>query len=352
MAEPMPDVLVDPRVALLWFAVVALLLTAILWPRHGVAARVQRLLRMTERTRVEDAIKHLFHAGERGEVVTDDTLAAALQMGRARAHDVLSRLATRGLSEAHDGGHRLTSSGRRDALRIVRSHRLLERYLADRTGIGPEEWHELAEVQEHALTPDQVEALAASMGQPRFDPHGDPIPTATGELPGDDGVLLETLEVGEAAVVRHLEDEPRDAYDRVRACGLALGMPLVVRARDASSVTVAFDGREVVLPRACATAVTVSRQPATDIARRVTLADLAPGQVARVQSIASQCQGAQRRRLLDLGVVPGTEIRAELHSATGDPIAYRIRGALIALRRQQAAWIVIESEAGVPEVAA
>jgi DtxR family Mn-dependent transcriptional regulator len=348
----MTATLVDPRIALLWFAVVALLLAAILWPRHGAAARIRRLLRMTERTRVEDAIKYLFHAGARGEVVTGDALATSLQMGRAGAHELLGRLSTRGLAESHEGGHRLTASGRRDALRVVRSHRLLERYLADRTGIGPDEWHELAEVHEHALSPDAVEALAASMGQPRFDPHGDPIPTASGELPGDDGVQLASLEVGEAAVVRHLEDEPKDAYDRVRACGLALGTPLVVRARDASSVTVAFDRREVTLPRACAIAVTVSRQPATDIARRPTLADIAPGQVARVQSITSQCQGAQRRRLLDLGVVPGTAIRADLHSATGDPIAYRIRGALIALRRQQAEWIVIESEAGVPEVAA
>jgi len=63
-----------------------------------------------------------------------------------------------------------------------------------------------------------------------------------------------------------------------------------------------------------------------------------------VRAITSRCQGAQRRRLLDLGVVPGTRIVAELDSASGDPIAYRIRGALIALRRQQAEWIEIEPD--------
>jgi DtxR family transcriptional regulator, Mn-dependent transcriptional regulator len=348
----MTDVPVDPRVALFWFAVATLLLVAIAWPRHGLAARLRRLLRMTERTRVEDAIKHLYHAGERGEVVTDGALATSLQMGRARAHDLLGRLAARGLAESHDGGHRLTTSGRRDALRVVRSHRLLERYLADRTGIGPEEWHEVAEEQEHALTPEEVEALAAAMGQPRFDPHGDPIPTASGELPGDDGVSLTTLDVGDSAVVRHLEDEPRAAYDQTRALGLALGMPLVVRARDTSAVTVAFDGRTVTLPLSCALAVTVARCSPTDTARLPTLADIRPGQSARVRAISSRCQGAQRRRLLDLGVVPGTEIVAELDSASGDPMAYRIRGALIALRRQQAEWIVIEADVRSGEVAA
>jgi DtxR family transcriptional regulator, Mn-dependent transcriptional regulator len=344
--------MVAPGVALLWFAALVLLTAILAWPRHGVAARVRRLWRMTERTQVEDAIKHLFHAGERGEIVTDASLAASLRMARGRAHDLLGRLLGNGLVEVHDDGHRLTASGRRDALRVVRSHRLLERYLADRTGIGPEEWHELAEEQEHALTPDEVEALAAAMGQPRFDPHGDPIPTATGEMPGEFGVPLTSLDVGEAAVVQHLEDEPRHAYDRVRALGFALGSALVVRARDAAGVTVAFEGREVSLPLACAAAVTVARSMSTDTARRPTLADIAPGHSARVHAISSRCQGAQRRRLLDLGVVPGTLLVAELGSASGDPIAYRIRGALIALRRQQAEWILIDGDSTAGEVAA
>ena len=59
-------------------------------------------------------------------------------------------------------------------------------------------------------------------------------------------------------------------------------------------------------------------------------------------AISRACQGAQRRRLLDLGLVRGTPVTRELTSAGGDPVAYRIRGALIALRRTQAAWIRIE----------
>jgi DtxR family Mn-dependent transcriptional regulator len=64
--------------------------------------------------------------------------------------------------------------------------------------------------------------------------------------------------------------------------------------------------------------------------------------VGRVLDLSPACRGTQRRRLLDLGVVKGTEIEAELSSASGDPIAYRIRGALIGLRREQADWIRIE----------
>jgi DtxR family Mn-dependent transcriptional regulator len=68
---------------------------------------------------------------------------------------------------------------------------------------------------------------------------------------------------------------------------------------------------------------------------------LAPGEEAVVVRIGGGVQGAQRRRLLDLGVVPGTVIRAELASASGDPMAYRIRGAVIALRRSQADDILV-----------
>jgi DtxR family Mn-dependent transcriptional regulator len=74
------------------------------------------------------------------------------------------------------------------------------------------------------------------------------------------------------------------------------------------------------------------------------VADLPVGATARVVRLTPDCRGPQRRRLLDLGVVPGTAITAEMRSAAGDPIAYRIRGALIALRHQQARWIAIESD--------
>ena len=82
----------------------------------------------------------------------------------------------------------------------------------------------------------------------------------------------------------------------------------------------------------------------------VTLADLEPGETARVIDISPACRGSERRRLLDLGVVGGTEIRADMKSAAGDPVAYLIRGALIALRKSQAAWSRIERVGSLVEV--
>ncbi len=72
-----------------------------------------------------------------------------------------------------------------------------------------------------------------------------------------------------------------------------------------------------------------------------TLADLQPGQKGRVTAISPACQGLERRRFMDLGILPKTIITAEMTSPSGDPTAYRIRGSLIALRREQASFIQI-----------
>jgi Fe2+ transport system protein FeoA len=73
----------------------------------------------------------------------------------------------------------------------------------------------------------------------------------------------------------------------------------------------------------------------------LTLAGLKRGQQAAVRQLDDSLQGFTRRRLLDLGLTPGTTVTAELNSLFGDPAAYRVRGALIALRRDQAAQVLI-----------
>jgi DtxR family Mn-dependent transcriptional regulator len=347
--------MVDPARALAVFAGLVLGLAALAWPRRGALALLRRTRRATERVRVEDAVKYLFHAGDAGAAVRPEALAGALAVRESVARTLLARLVERGLAHGDGAGFRLTAGGRRDALRLVRTHRLVEQWLADRTGVEPGEWHAVAEEVEHELTSAEVEALAARLGQPRFDPHGDPIPTVTGELPEDDRVLLGALAPGEAGTVAHLEDEPAEAYAALREAGLALGRPLVVHARDARTVQLELDGARVVLPRLLEAGVSVLRAPHTRTERPATLADLAPGQGARVLAIDHACRGAQRRRLLDLGIVPGTQVTAVLRSAGGDPVAYDVRGALIGLRAQQAAWILIDAgsivDAGAARVA-
>ena len=300
--------------------------------------------------RLEDGLKHLLDCERASRTATVETLAGRLEVSRGVASELLTRLVDRGLAEADASGFVLTDPGRTYALRILRTHRLWERYLADRTGVPPVEWHTEAERVEHELSAAEAEALASRLGDPRYDPHGDPIPTAGGDIPARTGTSLGRVEPGAAVVIRHLEDEPHEVYDRLVGLGLAPGEVLeVLGGGEPARVRVRVRGEEHELRAVDAANVTVEPLPAGESAPgpRRTLAEAGRGEAVRVAALSPACQGPQRRRLLDLGVVPGTEITPELVSSGGDPVAYRIRGALIALRREQAGWIEIES-ASVP----
>ena len=329
--------------ALAVFFAVSAVLAAILWPGHGVAARVARLLRHTSRILAEDALKHVYHCGTAGRAASIESLAGALEVSQSRAVAIVRDLTVRELLQQAGREFALTHAGRAYAVHVVRSHRLWERYLADRTGVGPTEWHEQAEIVEHALSRADADRLAARLGSPLFDPHGDPIPTREGETPSLPGAELSSLAPGEAATIVHLEDEPCEVFGQLIAAGLAPGMMVRTLARSPEQVTFAAGGREIRLPPVVAANVTVQHEAVVvDPASQVSLADVAPGGEATVAGLAAACQGPQRRRLLDLGFVRGTRVRAEMSSALGDPIAYRVRDTVIALRRDQACWVRIE----------
>jgi DtxR family Mn-dependent transcriptional regulator len=336
--------MVDPALALSIFAVLVVFGALLLWPSRGLVARMRRMSSRGERVLLEDALKHVYTCERIGRDCSLEGVAGRLEISTGRAADLLSRLADSRLIRNEARGPRLTDAGRESALRLVRSHRLWERYLADRTGVPAGEWHEEAERMEHTLSDEETEALAARLGHPAWDPHGDPIPTAGGELPSVEALTLAGAAAGRTFEIVHLEDEPREIYDALLADGLELGTRVEVVDRSARSVRIRSRGLEWSLDNVVSRNVTVRELPlgVSADAAVATLNDLRLGQSARVAGISPACQGSQRRRLLDLGVVRGTEIEAAFQSAAGDPIAYRIRGALIGLRREQAAWVRIE----------
>ena len=340
--------MIHPALALTLFAATGATLSVLFWPRRGLLVRLARLIRMTEQVRIEDALKHLHNQEYLGKPSSLAALAGTLEMSRGRAFKLMARLEELGLARSDGVGLPLTEAGRSYALRVIRSHRLWERYLADRTSVKATDWHDAAEQREHTLTPDAVAKLDAQMGYPRYDPHGDPIPTAGGELPPSTGIALTALQAGQRGTVLHLEDEPREVYDQLVAAGLA---PLMdVQLIDASPARIRFtaDGNELSLEPVAATNITVKPRVEGEgaVGRSETLVQLRPGESAEVVRISPACQGAQRRRLLDLGLVPGTVVAAEFEGAFSDPMAYRIRGALIALRKTQAESIYITRRTG------
>jgi len=338
--------MVDPVNALLIAGAAVLLMAAVFWPRFGVIARWQRMRLTSRRVLTEDALKHLYDCEYRRIACTRQSIAGTLAVSGDRAAEVLEGLIGLGLVLSRGEVFVLSEEGRAYALRVIRMHRLWERYLADETGIGETEWHEEAERQEHRLTQDEADALSAHMGNPRYDPHGDPIPTSAGDLPGKRGIVLSELAVGDIAEIVHVEDEPAAIYAQIVAQNLHPGLRLRVLEQTHDRVRFEAEGVENVLAPVVAVNVTVVPlvEERPDEPSHETLAHLRPGELGRVVGLSRRCRGQQRRRLLDLGLVPGTLVRAEMIGASGDPTAYTVRGATIALRRSHAALISIRKE--------
>jgi DtxR family Mn-dependent transcriptional regulator len=308
---------------------------------------MSKLAKSTERILSEDALKHIYKCEQAGHRPSMESVAGALQISLDNAASLLAKMAARHLLELRGDIFHLTSEGQDYALQVIRAHRLWERYLADETGFAEAEWHERAERREHSLSMAEMEALAAQLGHPTHDPHGDPIPTANGSMVSHGGHPMAHLKVGQAGRIVHLEDEPEVVYAQLVAEGLHPG--LLVRISEVSPQRIRFwaDGTEHRLaPMLAANISVVMVDPEEVVAAEPheTLSDLKPGQTARVLNLSRACRGSERRRLMDLGILPGTAIKAEMVSPSGDPTAYRIRGALIALRQEQADFINISRE--------
>ncbi|MCB1069927.1 MAG: DtxR family transcriptional regulator [Verrucomicrobia bacterium] len=295
---------------------------------------------------LEDALKHLLKAERAGRKPGADSLAGALGLERNHAVELLARLSASGLVDWRDDGYVLTRQGRSYAMQMIRAHRLYETYLADQTGVLDRKWHAIAETEEHRIGPEALRHMEAALGYPRFDPHGDPIPSEEGELPALAGVSLINLADGAVCRVVHVEDEPEKVFDRIADYQIAAGVKIEVVSRNPSGMLIKMEGIHIRLDEPMAANITVqvlpeSERPDPALYR---LSTLGQGEAAEVDSLSPACRGAERNRLLDLGVVAGASIRYEYAGPSGYPVAYRIRGALMALRREQTDRILVRRE--------
>src|SRR5829696_4141914 len=192
----------------------------------------------------ENYAKALYELQGRGERAVGTTLVAErLGVTRASASGMLRRLADEGLVEyAPYHGARLTPKGERVALETIRHHRLIELFLAEVLGMPWDRVHAEAEVLEHHISEELEELIAAKLGEPARDPHGDPIPDRDLAITADDSVPLDELEAGEtgvfarvsdsdASMLRYLAEQEIRPGDRLEVQGREpFGGPLMVEA--------------------------------------------------------------------------------------------------------------------------
>ncbi|RIL09800.1 DNA-binding protein [bacterium] len=290
----------------------------------------------------EDALRHLQLMLAGGHDPTVQSVAGALGVAPDRAAAVLADLERRECVVFQAGRVTLTPTGQAYATHIIRAHRLWEQHLAQSSGVPPEQWHAHADRAEHRLSPDDVAALTERLGNPTHDPHGDPIPPPHGAVVPHHGMPLDELPVDQTARVTHVEDEPAMVFAELVMLGLYPGAIVRVVERGPHALGLWVDGEHVTLTPLMVHNVSVAPLAAPPAPAPVRLSALPIGRSATVAGLSPACRGTERRRLLDLGFVPGTVITAEMVSPSGDPTAYAVRGALIALRRTQARHVLIQ----------
>ena len=325
-----------------WIATSVLFIVYFWIPRYGLLARWRLHREQEQRQQVEDAMKLIFNAPSENQVPNQRYLAEGLNLNTSKIRLLIERMKSQQLLTEENNILKLTLEGQQWALQVIRAHRLWERYLADEARMPLEKVHKAAHQKEHQLTVSEVNELAAALGHPIQDPHGDPIPNAAGKFQyRTTDSPLKDLQVGQKAKITHLEDEPELAYAQLLAEGLYVGQSVILQEKSPERIVLSGDDNLVTLAPSIANNVYIKLETSEtplDPAE-IHLDNLASKELGEILRIDDRCQGFTRRRFLDLGLTPGTPIYPELENAFKEPRAYRVRGTLIALRHDQAEYI-------------
>jgi len=332
----------DPLIALTVFFS-AILVGVVLW-RISKSARLFHNLKQSRKTLIEDILKQLYHVEYSGRKASLNAMAGALKISDKKLLKLVEEMSLRNLIKFEKNTLRLTPSGNDYALKIIRVHRLWEKYLSERTGIDKSEWHDRAELKEHELTKEETDQLYRELGNPRFDPHGDPIPTETGEIIESNWKSLSGLPNNSSAKIVHIEDEPDVIYQQILKKKLHIGSQVKIISSDDHEVKFFSEGNRYELSPIVASNISVEDLKQQEIFEEdmVRLSSLKTGEKALITGISTECRGASRRRLLDLGFIADSIIETEFASPMNEPKAYSIRNTIIALRGDQADLILIK----------
>jgi DtxR family transcriptional regulator, Mn-dependent transcriptional regulator len=210
---------------------------------------------------VENYAKAIYSLQNRtGEPVATNDLADRLQVTPASASGMIKKLADQGLVEhVPYRGVQLTHDGEQVALEVLRHHRLLELYLVEQLGVPWDRVHEEAEALEHVISEDLEARIAAKLGNPTHDPHGDPIPNAKLQIDESSTRSLADLEPGDRGRFVRVSDSDPAMLRYLSERGVALGDALEVLDRQpfGGPLTVRFGDTLQVLGGALAAAMRV-----------------------------------------------------------------------------------------------
>lgn len=215
--------------------------------RRSAAVELPSSMASRELSRsVEDYLKAIYQLSDGGDPASTSAIAEALDIQPASVTGMVKRLDESGLLEhVPYKGVRLTEPGKREALGVLRRHRILETYLCERLGYAWDDVHDEAERLEHTASERLIEEMARALGFPSHDPHGAPIPTRCGDIEAATLATLADAGPGDRLRIHAVRNGHPDDLRSMAAEGLVPGARILVRAGAESSGSVEISlGRE------------------------------------------------------------------------------------------------------------
>lgn len=214
----------------------------------------------------ENYLKAIYKLTEHdAQGASTNAIAEQLQTRAASVTDMLKKLSAKLLIDYKKyQGVTLTVEGRLTALSIIRRHRLWEVFLVQKLNFGWDEIHDIAEELEHVSEPKLIQRLDNFLGNPTSDPHGDLIPSASGELPETNQILLNKLGIGDSGMVIAVFEHDPKFLQYLDEVNLNLGKQIRVlkRVDFDDSMTISFaDGRELVVSKQVSSSIFVQKNP-------------------------------------------------------------------------------------------
>lgn len=179
----------------------------------------------------QDYLKRIYELTEHGQLASTTDLARELNVKPASVTGMIQKLAAEKPALVEYQKHQgvtLTTAGKRAALEVIRHHRLLEAWLVQTLGYSWDEVHEEAERLEHVISEDFERRIAAALGNPTRDPHGELIPTADLKMPVDDTTPLSSLRASQSAVIQRVAAADPNLLRHLDSLGLTPGIQIEV----------------------------------------------------------------------------------------------------------------------------
>jgi len=180
-------------------------------------------------TSEENYIKSIYHLQKDSSMVNTNSLAAEMQTSAASVTDMLKKLKTKKLLQYEPyKGFKLNEHGKKVALGVVRKHRLWEYFLVEKLGFDWDEVHPIAEELEHISSDELIKRLEDFLGNPSFDPHGDPIPDSNGRIPVIKQQSLSALPLKQVVTVSSVSNQSPQMLEMLKHYHIGIGSQLSV----------------------------------------------------------------------------------------------------------------------------